>query len=101
VIFRRRLHHPDSGPRRATVWLRRRDAGPQDFKVVRTATSTRFFEGRHHAGKDPAVDEALEYANTADKDVYDAYLIVTWEPHVHAGASIGGCDPREEDTWKS
>jgi hypothetical protein len=100
VIFRRRLFHCDSGPRRATVWLRRRDADPHDFRVVRTATSTRFFEGRHHAGKDPAVDEAMEYIASVDKHTYGAYLIVTWTPHLHAGGSIEECDPPEEEPWK-
>lgn len=97
MIFRRRLYHSDSGPRRATVWLRRRGAEPGDFQVVRTATSPRFFEGRRHTGENPAVDEAMEYISTLSKRAYDAYLIVTWVPHLHSGGRIGECDSGKKE----
>jgi hypothetical protein len=88
-------HHAASGPRQATVWLRRRDAGRGEFVLVRDPYGRPlFFEGtcpheHHRNGMDPAVDEAIEFIAALNPQLYDAYEIVVWSPQRYSAGTIG------------
>jgi len=97
--IRKAIYHRPSGPRLATVWLRKRSAGLHDYEPVRVARSIRFFKGdcpheEHRNGMDPAVDEALEYIERVDQKVFDSYEIVVWTPQRYSCGGIGELEQR-------
>ena len=88
------IYHKQSGKRLATLWLRR--YGEKDFRVVRDGfQQIRYFHGdcpheKHRNGMEPAVDEAIEFVHTLDKNMYDAYELIIWTPQRYACGAVGG-----------